>query len=215
MKKLLSILLCFVFLFHITACGSSTRTPGEEGETAESAFAEEVKTTESASVVKTGTTEGKIAVVCFSGTGNTMAIAETIADVTGGDLFEIIPAEKYTEEDLNYNDDNCRANKEQADPDVRPEIENDLSEVEEYDIIYLGHPIWWGTNPRIIQTFLDTYDLTDAAIYTFCTSGGSGIEKSILDLQTLYPDLQIVTGKRLNNVSKEDVADWISTLTEQ
>lgn len=185
MKKLLSALLCFVLLFSITVC---------------------------ASALESETTEAKIAIVCFSGTGNTMAVAETIAQLTGGDLFEIIPADKYTDEDLNYNDDNCRANKEQENPDARPAIENDLSAVEEYDVIYLGHPIWWGTNPRIIQTFLDTYNLTDVTIYTFCTSGGSGIEKSITDLQTLYPDLQIVTGKQLNDASEEDVVEWISSL---
>ena len=209
MKKILSALLCFVLIFSITACGSSNHTPSEERETTESESVTEPETIET-----TEETETKIAVVCFSGTGNTMAVAETIADVTGSDLFEIIPADKYTDEDLNYSDDNCRANKEQEDPDARPAIENDLSAVEEYDTVYLGHPIWWGTNPRIIQTFLDTYNLADATIYTFCTSGGSGIEKSISDLQTLYPDLQIVTGKRLNGASEEDVTEWISSLGE-
>ena len=172
MKKLWAVLLCFVLLFAMTACGNSAPAASEEIN----------ETNESDEVVLEEVFEVKTAVVCFSGTGNTMAVAETIADVTGGDLFEIIPAEKYADEDLNYNDDNCRANKEQDYPDARPAIENNLSAVEEYDTIYLGHPIWWGTNPRIIQTFLDTYDLTDATIYTSCTSGGSSIEKSISDL---------------------------------
>ena len=209
MKKLWAVVLCLVLLFSIAACGSSSgsdQTEGEENKSTEADFEAETDTAEA----MTETTKSKIAVVCFSGTGNTMAVAETIAEVT--DLYEIIPAEKYTEEDLNYTDDNCRANKEQNDPDVRPAIKNDLSAVEEYDIIYLGHPIWWGTNPRIIQTFLDTNDLTDTIIYTFCTSGGSGIEKSISDLRTLYPDLHIVTGKRLNNASEEDVIEWIGSL---
>ena len=211
MKKLWAVVLCLVLLFSIAACGSSSgsdQTEGEENKSTEADFEAETDTAEA----MTETTKSKIAVVCFSGTGNTMAVAETIAEVTDGDLYEIIPAEKYTEEDLNYTDDNCRANKEQNDPDVRPAIKNDLSAVEEYDIIYLGHPIWWGTNPRIIQTFLDTNDLTDTIIYTFCTSGGSGIEKSISDLRTLYPDLHIVTGKRLNNASEEDVIEWIGSL---
>ena len=152
------------------------------------------------------------AVVYFSGTGTTRGIAEMIAEVTGSDLYEIIPAEIYSEDDLNYNDDNCRANKEQDDPDARPAIENDLSQVTDYEIIYLGHPIWWGTNPRIIQTFLDSYDLSNAKIYTFCTSGGTGIEKSISDLQTEYPELNIISGKRLNNADKADIEEWISSL---
>lgn len=227
MKKLWAVLLCFVLLFAMTACGNSAPAASSEKESTEairestseatedSESTEEINgTNESDEVVLEEVFEVKTAVICFSGTGNTMAVAETIADVTGGDLFEIIPAEKYADEDLNYNDDNCRANKEQDDPDARPAIENNLSAVEEYDTIYLGHPIWWGTNPRIIQTFLDTYDLTDTTIYTFCTSGGSGIEKSISDLQTLYPDLHIVTGKRFNNASEEDVTEWISSLAE-
>lgn len=153
MKKLWAVLLCFVLLFAMTACGNSAPAASSENESTEaikestseatedSESTEEINgTNESDEVVLEEVFEVKTAVVCFSGTGNTMAVAETIADVTGGDLFEIIPAEKYADEDLNYNDDNCRANKEQDDPDVRPAIENNLSAVEEYDTIYLGHP---------------------------------------------------------------------------
>lgn len=153
MKKLWAVLLCFVLLFAMTACGNSAPAASSENEstgairestseaTEDSESTEEINgTNESDEVVLEEVFEVKTAVVCFSGTGNTMAVAETIADVTGGDLFEIIPAEKYADEDLNYNDDNCRANKEQDDPDARPAIENNLSAVEEYDTIYLGHP---------------------------------------------------------------------------
>ena len=153
MKKLWAVLLCFVLLFAMTACGNSAPAASSENESTEairestseatedSESTEEINgTNESDEVVLEEVFEVKTAVVCFSGTGNTMAVAETIADVTGGDSFEIIPAEKYADEDLNYNDDNCRANKEQDDPDARPAIENNLSAVEEYDTIYLGHP---------------------------------------------------------------------------
>ena len=135
-----------------------------------------------------------------------------IAEVTDSDLYEIVPEEIYTDDDLNYNDDDCRANKEQDDPDARPAIGNDLGQVTDYETIYLGHPIWWGTNPRIIQTFLDTYDLSNAKIYTFCTSGGSSIEQSVSDLRSNYPDLNIISGKRLNNATEKDIEDWISGL---
>ena len=154
MKKLWAVLLCFVLLFAMTACGNSAPAASSENESTEairestseatedSESTEEINgTNESDEVVLEEVFEVKTAVVCFSGTGNTMAVAETIADVTGGDLFEIIPAEKYADEDLNYNDDNCRANKEQDDPDARPAIENNLSAVEEYDTIYLGQMI--------------------------------------------------------------------------
>ena len=89
-------------------------------------------------------------VVYFSATGHTKAVAEKIADVTGADLYEIVPADPYCEADLDYNDDSCRANQEQKDPEARPEIGSDLSGVENCDTIYLGYPIWWGTAPRII-----------------------------------------------------------------
>lgn len=165
-------------------------------------------TAEDAKIVNNETDSVKIAVVYFSGTGNTKTIAEMIAEETGADIFEIIPTQAYTEEDLNYNDDNCRANKEQNDDTARPEISNDLSATAEYDIAYLGHPIWWGTVPRIIQTYLETYDLSNATIYTFCTSGGSSIDRSLSDLRVWYPTLNIVDGKRLNDASKSEIAGF-------
>ena len=197
MKRIWTLLLCSVFLLSMTACGSSA--PKDSSASNENSEL---------------SNPNKIAVVCFSGTGNTMEYAKMIADITGADLFEIIPAEEYTREDLNYRDENCRANMEQNNPDARPEIKNDLSSIKGYKTIYLGHPLWWGTNPRIIQTLLDKYDLSGATIYTFCTSGGSSIERSISDLQTLYPDLKIVTGKRLNNASEDDVKNWIDSVPE-
>lgn len=126
------------------------------------------------------------------------------------DIFEIIPENMYTADDLNYNDDNCRANQEMNDDSARPAISNDLSVVSEYDVIYLGYPIWWGTAPRIIQTFIENYDISGATVYMFCTSGGSGIESSISDLQMLYPDINIVDGKRLNDVTETDIREWIT-----
>lgn len=94
---------------------------------------------------------------------------------------------------------------------ARPAIENDLSKVAEYEVIYLGYPIWHGTAPRIIQTFLENYDLSNATIYTFCTSGGSGIEQSIQDLKSSYPDINIADGKRLNDATAADIREWIET----
>lgn len=151
------------------------------------------------------------AVVYFSATGTTEEVAQTIAKVLGTEAFEIIPKEKYSDEDLNYNDDGCRANREMEDDSSRPEIENDLSEITKYDTVYIGFPIWWGTAPRIIQTFLDTCDLSGKTVYTFCTSGSSGIEQSISDLQKLYSDVNIVGGRRFSaGVSEDDVKDWLN-----
>ncbi len=101
------------------------------------------------------------------------------------------------------------------DDTARPAIRNDLSSVTEYDVIYLEHPIWWGTAPRIIQTFLESYDLTGASVYTFCTSGGSGIEQSLKDLQGLYTDINIVSGKRFSKADEASAKNWIDSMGDQ
>ncbi|MDO5156902.1 MAG: flavodoxin [Eubacteriales bacterium] len=216
MKKITVLIIIGFVLAMLTACSSSVNdshkkeTGTNQSETTSSPFetveiTSEEKNTE---IMDEEPEDIKIAVVYFSGTGNTKAIAEMIADEAGADIYEIVPAQTYTDEDLNYNDDNCRANKEQNDDTSRPEIANDLGKTTEYDIIYLGHPIWWGTVPRIMQTYLETYDLSDATIYTFCTSGGSSIDRSISDLKEWYPALNIVDGKRLNDATGEDIEEY-------
>ena len=99
------------------------------------------------------------------------------------------------------------------DSSARPEISNDLSNITDYDTIFVGYPIWWGTSPRIINTFFDTYDLSGKTIYTFCTSGSSGIDKSISDLNSAYPDLNIADGRRFGaNAGESDISDWTDSL---
>ena len=154
------------------------------------------------------------AVVYFSATGTTAGVAKLIAEETGGELFEIVPAEPYTAEDLAYTNDSCRANQEMNDDSARPAISGDLSAVSGHEVVYLGYPIWWGTAPRIIQTFLDTGSLDGRTVYLFCTSGGSGVEPSVRDLQGLYPNVNIVSGKRLNNAGQADVQQWINSLND-
>jgi len=215
MKKII-ILLCAVFIMaSLAACGSSANNEYRQETTEQSdtisatVESEETNPEQNDTDAASGETDSeRLAVVYFSGTGNTKAIAEMIAEEADADIFEIVPAQIYTEDDLNYNDDNCRANKEQNDDAARPEISNDLSATTEYDVIYLGHPIWWGTVPRILQTYLENYDLSGATIYTFCTSGGSSIDKSLSDLRGWYPALNIVDGKRLNDASNSDIKDF-------
>lgn len=187
-----------VFVFSLSACTTSENSRNDAAGQTE---AEQSGQNDSA----------KTAVVFFSATGTTAEAANLIAEQTDADLFEIVPQETYTSEDLNYTDDNCRANREMDNAAARPAIENDLSKVAEYEVIYLGYPIWHGTAPRIIQTFLENYDLSNATIYTFCTSGGSGIEQSIQDLKSSYPDINIADGKRLNDATAADIREWIET----
>lgn len=197
-KRILGLLLMVVFVFSLSACTTSENSGNDAAGQTE---AEQSGQNDSA----------KTAVVFFSATGTTAEAANLIAEQTDADLFEIVPQETYTSEDLNYTDDNCRANREMDNAAARPAIENDLSKVAEYEVIYLGYPIWHGTAPRIIQTFLENYDLSNATIYTFCTSGGSGIEQSIQDLKGSYPDINIADGKRLNDATAADIREWIET----
>lgn len=148
-------------------------------------------------------------VLYFSATGTTKSIAERIAKESNSDIIEIIPKEKYKSEDLNYNSD-CRANREQKDSKARPEIENNI-DISKYDTIYLGYPIWWGTNPKIILTLLDTYDFTDKTIIPFCTSGSSDIKDSVDDLRNYNDKLNIKDGKRFSsNDSDEIIKEFVN-----
>ena len=119
----------------------------------------------------------------------------------------------YTDEDIEYNNDSCRANKEQNDKSVRPEIANPISSIDSYDTIFLGYPIWWGQEPRIIDTFLESYDFSEKTVIPFCTSGSSGIEtseKNISELVTIGNQLE---GRRFPaSATKDDVKAWYDTL---
>ncbi len=153
---------------------------------------------------------GKVAVVYFSATGTTEKVAGYIKDATNGDIFEIEPKEKYTEDDLNYKDENNRATKEQHDSSARPEIANKI-DTDPYDVIYLGYPIWWGDAPKIILTFLDEANLSGKTVIPFCTSGGSDIATSEENFKSNYKDINWVKGKRLST-SQSEVADWVESL---
>lgn len=151
----------------------------------------------------------KIAVIYFSATGTTKTVAEYIKDATNGDLIEIIPEEKYTSNDLNYGNNNSRANKEQNDSSARPKIANTI-DVTSYDTIYLGYPIWWGDVPKIILTFLDTYNLSGKTIIPFCTSHSSGISGSLSTLNNYNKNINWKEGKRFSTNSKNEINSWIS-----
>lgn len=155
----------------------------------------------------------RILVACFSATHNTQGVASHIADILGADLFEIVAEEPYTQADLNYRDDSCRANREQNDPAARPAISGGVEEMAQYDVVFLGYPIWHGQAPRIISTFLDSYDLSGKIVIPFCTSGGSGIGGSEGALHALAPQAQWRSGRRFaGGASREAVEDWVNSL---
>lgn len=152
----------------------------------------------------------KTLVVYFSCTGNTKAVAERITDLCNADIYEIIPSEPYTSEDLDYNQSNCRANLEMNDESSRPAIGSDAVDISGYDTVFIGYPIWWGTMPRIINTFLDTYDLSDKTVMPFCTSGGSGVSRSVSDIKDAEPNADVRSGLRADSANDKGIDEWLA-----
>lgn len=156
---------------------------------------------------------GRALVVYFSCTNTTKGVAEHIASVTESAMFRIEPEEPYTAADLDYNDSSSRANREQNDPSARPVIAGSLENLSDYDVVFLGYPIWWGKAPKIIFTFLESYDFAGKTIVPFCTSHSSGIGSSDTDLHALAAQAVWMQGRRFGgNASESDVRDWIESL---
>ncbi len=156
--------------------------------------------------------ENNILVVYFSATGTTKQIADYAEDILNADIYEIIPEVPYTDEDLAYYTGG-RADKEQNDTTARPAISGSVENMEQYDTVLLGYPIWHGQAPRIISTFLESYDFSGKTILPFCTSHSSGIGSSATELQTLAKNAKWLEGKRFSaDTSKEDIAAWLDEL---
>lgn len=150
----------------------------------------------------------KVLVVYFSATGTTKSAAKKIQKATGGRLYRIKAADPYTSADLDYSNDNCRANTEQQDGNVRPEIRGKVKNIRKYDVIFLGFPIWWSKEPMIIRTFLESYNLKGKKIVPFCTSGGSGISGSRQGIKAAAKGARVVTGRDLTDASYKSVRKW-------
>ena len=147
-------------------------------------------------------------VAYFSASGVTKSYAEKLAKAADADLFEIKPAVPYTKADLDWMDKNSRSTVEMKNPDSRPEIAEKLKDMEKYDTVFLGFPIWWYVAPTIVDTFLESYDFSNKTIIPFATSGGSGMGKTSDILRKVCPDADIKNGKVINNMSESALADW-------
>ncbi len=143
-------------------------------------------------------------VAYFSATGTTEKLAERVASVLKADIFEIKPKEPYTREDLNWNNQNSRSSKEMNDRSFRPEIKEKIVNIEDYDTIYVGFPIWWYIAPTIINTFLESYDLTGKTIIPFATSGGSGMGNTNKELKDSCKGAILKEGKRLRVTASDE-----------
>ena len=156
----------------------------------------------------------KTLVAYFSASGVTKAVAERIAEVSGSDIYEIKPEIPYTQADLDWRDKTSRSSVEMQNPPSRPAIVDKAANIEQYDKIFIGFPIWWYVAPTIINTFLESYNFSGKTIILFATSGGSGFGKTAEKLkESVSVDTKIIEGKLLNgNLSKQDIKAWIDSL---
>ena len=153
--------------------------------------------------------ENKPLVVYFSATGTTAKVARTIADVSGGTLYEIVPQQAYTSDDLDWNDRQSRSSVEMNNPQARPAMKDTKLDVAACNIVFIGYPIWWDQAPRIINTFIESHDLQGKTLVPFATSGGSGITGSVRELRKAYPDLKWQDGKLLNGANRNTIQNWV------
>ena len=152
----------------------------------------------------------KILVSYFSASGVTKEVASKIAKVLDGDLFEIEPVCKYTDEDLNWNNANSRSSVEMNNPTIRPETKSKVANLSDYDTVLIGFPIWWDLAPRIINTFIEENNLENKKIYVFATSGGSSVNNSFNTLKNTYSNLNFISAERFSsNISDSDITNWI------
>jgi len=227
MKKLIAnFIIILTFMLIIIGCGSNSETQATLNTSKDFMRTNSLITDnninymnnekeESTSILNENTvdnpkeTNGTI-VVYFSNTGTTKKVANYISEELNTDIFEIEAIKPYTSEDLNYNNSSSRANIEQNDINARPEIENKIQNIEQYNVIYLGYPIWWGQAPRIISTFLESYDFSEKTIIPFCTSHSSGIGSSDENLHSFVDNAQWISGKRFSSeVSESEILEWL------
>ena len=210
MKKFFAILLTLLLVMGLAACGDSA---DEEVSTLPATNETPAETPAVEPEEDNAGAEGGTLVVYFSMTGTTRGVAEKIATITGADMYEIKAAQEYTSNDLNYNDSETRATVEQKDPTARPEIGSDPVSLDGYTTVYIGYPIWWGEEPRIMDTFVESYNFDGITVIPFCTSGSSGIGRSGENLADNAGSGNWLDGQRFSgSTTEEELRAWIEGL---
>ncbi len=230
MKKLVIMVITVMMGVMLIACGSNSDNSSANNSTTTAvnnngsnstqnsasdtkADDNSIKQEQTATDNNTEANGSKILVAYFSATHTTEGVAKKIADNTGADIYEIKPTEPYTSADLNYNDKNSRSTKEMNDSSARPAISGNVTDMSQYSLIFVGYPIWWGEAPRIINTFLESYDLTGKTIIPFCTSGGSGLGNSGKNLSKSASGAVIKDGKAFTgSTSDSEIKSWVDSL---
>lgn len=229
MKKVLWIAVTGGMVGLFTGCAPKTEAPVEPAVQEKVTAEEQVKTGDQE---KTGTQENageqeaaldtavagetvkpRIIVAYFSASGVTRGVAETLAESTGGTLYEIVPEAKYTDDDLNWRNEQSRSSVEMKDPASRPAIVGKVENFGDYGIVFLGYPIWWNVAPHVINTFIESHDMAGKTVVPFCTAGSSGIENSVSELRKVLPQSKVVDGKKLySGATLEEVSSWVKSL---
>ncbi len=222
-KRLLSCVLAGSVALALAACGQQSAGGSSAGNQSKSQSTDQSREEVSLAAQSaagsgadtSGTERGNVLVVYYSATGNTENAANYIAEATGGDIFEITPAEPYTDDDLNWSDENSRVSREYADESLR-DVELTTTQVENwdsYDTVFLGYPIWWGVAAWPVDGFVEANDFTGKTVIPFCTSSSSGLGESGELLAELAGTGNWQEGQRFrSSVSQEDVNEWVDSL---
>ncbi len=215
MKKILALVFAMMLTLVLASC-TKTTTASPTGEPEQTAPAADNKPSEQpneTAKADKGNGNGKILVAYFSCTGNTKKLAETLADAVNADLYEITPAQPYSDADLDWHNKESRSSVEHQGDTARPEINGKVENMADYDVVFVGYPIWWAEAPRIVYTFMEGYDFNGKTVIPFCTSGGSPIGESGKNLEKLTKGANWREGKLFPPAAtKEDILIWTDTL---
>jgi flavodoxin/predicted small lipoprotein YifL len=227
MKKVFSILMVLTLLFSLAACSNNGANEESSSPTQQSSNQSSIPAVESNSQSNSSEsaessepdnsstpteTGSKSLVVYFSWSGNTENVAKSIQSQTDSDIFEIVPATPYSDD---YNTVVDLAQKEQRN-NARPAISGNIENIEQYDVVYVGFPNWWGDMPMILYTFFDSYDLSGKTVALFCTSGGSGLSNTVNEVKSLEPSATVTDGLHIGSSSASNpdnaVSEWLNDI---
>lgn len=214
MKKLATVVLSCLLMFCLVACSSGGSGSTSSADTSSSSVSSASDET-SATTEESSTDLGNVLVVYYSATGNTERVANSIAEATGGDLFEIEPTEPYTDDDLNWNDESSRVSREYEDESLRdvPLVNTTVDGWDDYDTVFIGYPIWWGIAAWPVDGFVEANDFSDKTVIPFATSASSGMGQSGELLADLAGTGDWQDGMRFSSGADDDeVQEWVETL---
>lgn len=214
MKKLATVVLSCLLMFCLVACSSGGSGSTSSADTSSSSVSSASDET-SATTEESSTDLGNVLVVYYSATGNTERVANSIAEATGGDLFEIEPTEPYTDDDLNWNDESSRVSREYEDESLRdvPLVNTTVDGWDDYDTVFIGYPIWWGIAAWPVDGFVEANDFSDKTVIPFATSASSGMGQSGELLADLAGTGDWQDGIRFSSGAGDDeVQEWVETL---